>query len=59
MKNTIHRLATYTALILISAMPFSMDVVAASGKDDLAAIATADDAEKDLNLIKRRENQER
>ncbi len=52
MKNHIHRIAKYTALILISAMPFSADVLADSEKDQ-NEIATLKFVENDVILPKR------
>lgn len=53
MKNTIHRMAAYTALILISALPFSPDVYADSERDK-NELSAAISAENDLILAKRR-----
>jgi hypothetical protein len=47
MKNSIHGIALYTATILISALPFTMDVADASDKSKKQRVAVANNVAAD------------
>jgi hypothetical protein len=53
MKIYIHRMAKYTALILLSALPLSIDVLAASEKGQNSIIST-DNVENDSEITRRK-----
>lgn len=53
MKNYIHRIATYTALVLISSLPFSLEVLADSEKER-SLYPSAANAEKNLLISNKR-----
>lgn len=54
MKNYIHRIATYTAVILISAMPFALEISADSEKNRNEISASLNAAEEDMLFTKRK-----
>lgn len=54
MKNLIHRIATYSAVVLISAMPFTLDADRDPEKDRNELTAGLTLVEKDMLLNKRR-----
>jgi hypothetical protein len=53
MKNNFHKMATYTALILVSSLPFSLDVLADAEKKLIPA-ASVSIADKNSSAIKRK-----
>lgn len=54
MKNHIHKLSTYIALILLSALPLSTDVFAESSKEQ-NPVSTLSALDEDRVTIKRKE----
>jgi len=58
MKRYIHKVARYTALILISSMPFSLEVNANTEKE-LSLILKIADADNDLLTAKRKDFMEK
>ena len=53
MKKNIHKMATYTALILVSSLPFSVDVLADAEKKQ-SSVTTLSIADKNSSAIKRK-----
>ncbi len=53
MKNHFHKIATYTALILVSSLPFSIDVLAETEKKQ-SPVTSLSSADKNLSAIKRK-----
>jgi hypothetical protein len=56
MKNKVHKIATYVALILISALPLSVDVYADSDNKSNPIILSGDD--EDALIAKRKRQKE-
>jgi len=53
MKKNFHKMATYTALILVSSLPFSVDVLADAEKKQ-SSVTTLSIADKNSSAIKRK-----
>jgi hypothetical protein len=51
MKNNSHKIVIYTALILVSSVPFSLDVLADAGKNQ-SPVTISSIADKNLSAIK-------
>jgi hypothetical protein len=54
MKKNFHKLATYTALILVSSLPFSVDVLADAEKKQSSPVTSLSIADKNSSAIKRK-----